>query len=64
MSKCLTLVYSLSHLSEVCRVPQHVNVEKLGDIATPVSVVFFTECISDQRALPLNDRTLIGRGPR
>ena len=48
-------------LSEVGGVPEHVYVEQLGNIATPIRVVLLAKCVADLCAFSLDDGSLLGR---
>lgn len=53
----------LIHLSEMCRITQHVHIQQLCHISTAVSIVFFSEGRSDRRAFFLDHLSLLGLGP-
>ena len=50
----------MTHLSKVCRIPQHVDVEKFGHIAASVCVVFLPECVTYLCTLLLHHGSLVG----
>lgn len=50
-------------LSEMCRIAEHVDVEQLGDIATPPYRVLLPEGAADVGTLAVHDGPFLGRRP-